>query len=195
MAIAALDLQPGARVLHVGAGLGYYTAVMAALVGPAGRVLGLEVDADLAARARGLVEPHLPIELRHGDGLAPPDERFDAILVNAGVTHPLPTWLDALEPGGHLVLPLTVSIPAMGTTLGKGILVRISRGSGDDFDARVLSVVVIYSAVGLRDDTLAAPLAAALMRSPVPAFRRLTRQPHAPADTCWLHTPAWCLTA
>src|SRR5213595_1311136 len=43
--IDALDLAPGARVLHVGAGLGYYTALMAACVGERGRVFALEADA------------------------------------------------------------------------------------------------------------------------------------------------------
>src|SRR5436309_10813117 len=43
----ALDLAPGARVLHVGAGLGYYTAIMAQAVGPSGRVVAFEVDETL----------------------------------------------------------------------------------------------------------------------------------------------------
>lgn len=46
--IDALDLAPGARVLHIGAGLGYYTAVMACLVGSGGRVLAIDVDSGLA---------------------------------------------------------------------------------------------------------------------------------------------------
>src|SRR5204863_6721453 len=50
--IDALDLTPGARVLHVGAGLGYYTAVMAHVAGPAGRVLAFEADPALAEDAR-----------------------------------------------------------------------------------------------------------------------------------------------
>jgi protein-L-isoaspartate(D-aspartate) O-methyltransferase len=51
--IEALGLSPGARVLHVGAGLGYYTAVMGHVVGETGRVLGIEVDETLAAEAAG----------------------------------------------------------------------------------------------------------------------------------------------
>src|SRR5713101_8704608 len=38
-AIDALRLEPDQRVLHVGAGLGYYTAIMATIVGPKGRVV------------------------------------------------------------------------------------------------------------------------------------------------------------
>src|SRR5260221_1021369 len=42
--IDALDLARGARVLHVGCGLGYYTAVIAHCAGANGRVLALEAD-------------------------------------------------------------------------------------------------------------------------------------------------------
>ena len=48
---AALGLAPGKRVLHIGTGAGYYTAVMAHAVGREGRVLGIEVDDALAAMA------------------------------------------------------------------------------------------------------------------------------------------------
>src|SRR5512138_2464978 len=44
VSIDALGLRSGARVMHVGAGWGYYTAVLAHCVGPAGRVLALEAD-------------------------------------------------------------------------------------------------------------------------------------------------------
>src|SRR5262245_55241186 len=49
--IDALDLAPGARVLHVGCGLGYYTAVMGHCVGSSGRVVAVEADATLAQEA------------------------------------------------------------------------------------------------------------------------------------------------
>src|SRR5262245_17619866 len=46
--IDVLDLHPGDRVLHVGCGLGYYTALMARCVGESGRVVAVEIDTDLA---------------------------------------------------------------------------------------------------------------------------------------------------
>ena len=52
MVIDALALRAGDRVLHIGTGLGYYTALIAECVGASGRVVGLEVDAALAADAR-----------------------------------------------------------------------------------------------------------------------------------------------
>jgi hypothetical protein len=44
-----LELQAGGRVLHVGCGLGYYTAIIAAAVAP-GEVIGVELDAALASK-------------------------------------------------------------------------------------------------------------------------------------------------
>ena len=44
-----------------------------------------------------------------------------------GVTQPLETWLDALAHGGRLMLPVTAPLPAMGSTLGKGVVVLITR--------------------------------------------------------------------
>ena len=47
-----LAARPRQHFLHIGAGTGYYTAILAELVGSAGRVTAFEVDKDLAARAR-----------------------------------------------------------------------------------------------------------------------------------------------
>ena len=84
--IDALEIQPGARVLHVGAGLGYYTAVMAHCTGPAGRVLAFEADPVLAAQARANLESRPWVAVRDEPSVSAFDEGFDAILVNAGVT-------------------------------------------------------------------------------------------------------------
>src|SRR5438128_5133592 len=104
--IDALDLVTGARVLHVGCGLGYYTAVMAQCVGPAGRVVAFEVDETLASEARQNLASMPWVAVRHDDASERFDDgAFDAILVNAGVTHPLDTWLDALATGGRIIVP------------------------------------------------------------------------------------------
>jgi len=63
------------------------------------------------------------------------------------------------------------------------------------FSARTLSIVAIYSALGLRDDAIGTQLAAALRWRPSPSVTRLTRRPHPQSETCFLHTPDWCLKA
>src|ERR1043166_7500729 len=55
--IEATEIRPGDRVLHIGTGTGYYTAILSELVGPRGSVVGYEVDAGLAARAQALLAP------------------------------------------------------------------------------------------------------------------------------------------
>jgi len=191
----ALDLAPGARVLHVGAGLGYYTAIIAQAVGPSGRVVGFEIDAALAtAAARNLGA--LPwVDLRCGDSSRVAGETFDAIVVNAGVTHPLDGWLDALAPGGRMLLPITSPMPAMGSTLGKGLVFLLTR-TDDTIGARVMTMVAVYSAIGLRDDRLNADLGKAMMGGPAAwqAVKRLRRDVHDREASCWLHASTCCFS-
>ena len=194
MAIDALALEEGARVLHVGTGTGYYTALLAQSVGARGRVLGFEVDAALARAATENLTSMPWVEIRHADGTGVLDESFDAILVNAGVTHPQGTWLEALAPGGRLIVPLTATMPAM-TTIGKGLLLLITRGDDPDrWPARLVTFVAIYSAIGLRDDDLNQRLGEALRASPFPPVKHLRRDPHEATASCWLHTPAACIS-
>src|SRR5262245_7600034 len=113
----ALDLAPGRRVLHVGCGLGYYTALAAHIVGPSGKVVAYEADESLAAGAREELASDPWVDVRCGDASGVPesrDDQFDGMLVNAGLSHPPGSWLDAMAPGGRAVLPLTSTMPAMG---------------------------------------------------------------------------------
>jgi protein-L-isoaspartate(D-aspartate) O-methyltransferase len=195
--IDRLALRPGSRVLHIGAGLGYYSAVMAHLVGPGGAVVASEIDEALAAAARSNLAamPWVTVECGDGRGLPAVARRaaagsFDAILVNTGVTHPL----DALAPGGRLLLPLTVGMPGMGS-LGKGVVVVVARTpDGAAFSAEVLSFVAIYSAIGLRDERHEISLGQALRRTSFPNLTRLRRDRHDSTAECWLHGETFCLS-
>jgi protein-L-isoaspartate(D-aspartate) O-methyltransferase len=107
--LRALNLAPGKRVMHVGCGTGYYTAVIAEAVGPNGAVTALEVDPDLAALAVANLKPYANVQVFNQDGATVAPSGVDAILVNAGVTHPHPAWLDSLKEGGVLVVPFPVA--------------------------------------------------------------------------------------
>lgn len=189
-----LGLAPGARVLHVGCGLGYYTAVMAHCVGPSGRVVTYDVDESLASDARRNLASLEWVDVRHGDASDPLGETFDAILVNAGVTHPLDTWLDALAPDSRMLLPLTGTMPAMAPTIGKGLAWLLTKQTAAELSARAVGMVAIYSAVALRDDEVNARLGKAMMGGPMQwnAVKRMRRDPHEPSASCWLHGPTWC---
>ena len=124
-----------------------------------------------------------------------PMHPFDAVLVNAGVTHPLPAWLEALGRDGRMVLPITATMPAMGSTIGKGIMVLVTKGDDpSSLAARTLTFVAIYSAVGLRDESMNEKIGQALSRLPFPRLQKLRLDPHEAGPACWLHGATVCLS-
>src|SRR5687767_4275985 len=101
--------RPSDVVVHVGAGTGYYTAILAQLAGPRGRVHAYEIDAELAHRASENLAQNANVIVHPKSALDGPLPLADVIYVSAGVTHLPEAWLDALSPGGRLVVPLTPS--------------------------------------------------------------------------------------
>jgi protein-L-isoaspartate(D-aspartate) O-methyltransferase len=91
--IASASIKAGEHVVHAGTGTGYYTAIMARLAGPSGKVTGIELDAGLAARAKENLSSFPNVLIVNGDGTSVP---FDAADVNAGVTRLVDSWLERL---------------------------------------------------------------------------------------------------
>jgi protein-L-isoaspartate(D-aspartate) O-methyltransferase len=101
--------QEGDHVVHVGAGTGYYTAIMAHLVGRSGKVTAIELDPGLADRARVNLSSYPNVSVICGNGAVVPFDAADVVYVNAGATRPAEAWLDGLAEGGRLILSLTTS--------------------------------------------------------------------------------------
>ncbi|HYJ47574.1 MAG TPA: methyltransferase domain-containing protein [Pyrinomonadaceae bacterium] len=192
MWIDALELRPGESVLHVGCGVGYYTAIMAEVVGPRGHVIGVEVDPLLAERARVNLAYLQQVEVVAGDGSEFGPVPCDAILINAGVTRPQSVWLDSLRPGGRLLVPLTIARDE--TTAGGGFMLKVRR-DGEGYAARFISPVAIFSCVGARDEASQRRLREAMMKGTWGRVQSLRRDAHeVAADTCWLHGDDFCLS-
>ena len=102
-------ITAGEQVLHLGCGTGYYTAIMAELIGPTGKITAIEIDPGLAEKARAALVPWPQITVRNADGAGISFEPADLVIASAGATHPLPSWLDALKPGGRLLFPMTAT--------------------------------------------------------------------------------------
>ncbi len=104
-----LELREGHRVLEVGAGTGYNAALLAHLVGRSGRVTTIDVDGELAQKARrALREAGARAKVVVGDGRkgAPEGAPFDRIIVTACADVIHRAWLEQLAPGGRIELPL-----------------------------------------------------------------------------------------
>jgi protein-L-isoaspartate(D-aspartate) O-methyltransferase len=186
--------EAGEHVVHIGAGAGYYSAILAELVGPSGRVTAIEFDAELAERARLNLQRWPNTRVIHGDGTATPFEKADVIYVCAGATRPVDLWLDHLAEGGRLILPLTIDekYTTQFDALDPGAVFRIER-RGDDYLARWVSVVAIFPCVGARDETSGRALAEALGNDREKEVTRLYRRSARPDEQCWLRAPGWCL--
>lgn len=104
-----LDVRPGHRVLDVGSGSGWSTAILARLVGDSGWVLGVELEEPLVERSSKALERMPTVQVRvatPGSLGAPEDGPFDRILVSAGTGQVPQELVDQLTPDGALVLPL-----------------------------------------------------------------------------------------
>jgi protein-L-isoaspartate(D-aspartate) O-methyltransferase len=186
----------GDHVVHVGTGTGYYTAILAHLVGPSGRVTGIEYEPELAARAKANFASYPNVEIVEGDGSLVSFDTADVIYVNAGCTRPAESWLDRLADGGRLILPMTSDQGFGAKSLERmaraGAVFRIKR-RGHDYFASWISPVAIFPCAGSRDEVSERALAEAFAKGGWQKVTRLYRDQEIPDQRCWLRGPRWCL--
>ena len=185
----ALAPQPGETILQIGAGSGYYTAILAHLVGPDGRVLGFEIDPALAERARRNLTPWRQASVEARSGVADGLPKADAIYVNAGITQPSWAWLDALRPGGRLIFPLQPEG-------GWGGMLRIAKPKegGSAWPARFVSRAAFIACQARQDDETGRGLATAFKDGAFEAVRSF-RLGVTPDHTCWFDGGEWWLSS
>ena len=110
-----LDPQEGEKILDVGSGSGWTTALLAYIVGKQGSVHGVEIIPELVAFGKGNLTkytfPHAYIKQAHPDTLGLPEHApFDKILVSAAATELPQALLDLLKDGGRMVIPVRGAI-------------------------------------------------------------------------------------
>ncbi len=191
-----LDARPGDRVLHVGAGGGYYTAILAEMVGPSGSVTALEIAPGLAALAREALRPWPQVELVEGDGALWPEAPVQRIYANAAIADIPARWTDNLAIGGTLVLPLGACPLAFWARYpaGHGAVLACTRTEAG-IGVRHLTGSAFVCAEGPLggDEALREALAEAFARGGIERVRSLRRPPPGDASRCWFAAPGWAL--
>ena len=183
-----LQVRPGQRVCHIGAGTGYYSAIFSHLVGRGGHVEAVEYDQALARRAAECLAGYANVRVERADGTQRPSETCDRIYVNFGIpTLPAP-WIDRLAENGKLIFPLCA-----GSHHGYGVALLVERVASG-FAAQELCRVDFVCAEGIAADADDAALRSALIGGGSERVRSLIWRRPADPSRCWLHTPDWSLS-
>jgi protein-L-isoaspartate(D-aspartate) O-methyltransferase len=184
--LGACNIKEGERVVQIGVGSGYYTAILAHLVGAAGRVYGYEIDEVLAARARENLREVHQAEVRMQSGVASDLPQVDLIYVCAGAARPCRMWLDALRPRGRLLFPL-----APKDVFG-GMLLVTRPDQGSAWSAKFVSRAAFIGCLGLQDEEVGHRLKDAFSKNWDNV--RSLRLDGSPDDSCWFAGDGWWLS-
>ena len=204
----ALDLKRNERVVHIGCGTGYYTAILANVVGPRGHVRAFEIDDELAPRAVRNLAHLRHVEVIHGDGSALDPGPADAIFVNAGANFPAPIWLDSLPVNGRLLFPLITTHKVLhplvnpwrsrrdprSFSFGMGGMMMLITREPAHLSVRAISSVGIFPCIGSIEREADKRAAASLARTDYDSLTSVRRDSHPPDDSCWLHGPDFCFS-
>ena len=182
----ALKICTGDTILHIGAGTGYYTAILAELTGPSGTIFAYEINEELSQRALDNLENRRNIEVRECSGTVGNLPECDVIYVNAGVTGPPAEWLNALNPRGRVIFPLT-------STLGSGGMLLLERVDEVRFSARFTDAASFIPCIGARDEVLAIKLADKFNERSARDVKSLHRGNNTD-DSCWFMGDGWWLS-
>jgi protein-L-isoaspartate(D-aspartate) O-methyltransferase len=186
MCIAALAPTKGERVVHVGAGSGYYTTLLAKLVGESGAVDAYEIEPPRARRATENLAAFPNVTVHARSGAVGPLPACDVLYVNAGATEPLAVWLDALRPGGRLLFPMTPDG-------GVGAMLLVTKHEDGRLAARFLLQAQFVPCIGARSDATEKKLAEAFRNNNWTKVKSLHRNDE-PDESCWCAGSNWWLS-
>jgi protein-L-isoaspartate(D-aspartate) O-methyltransferase len=128
-----LDVRAGQKVMEIGTGTGYNAALLAHLVGAEGHVFSVELDEDLAEKARQHIEAagygdRVEVIADDGGYGYPEGAPYDRIIITASAWDITPSWWTQLKQSGRLVLPLSLRGPQVAAAFEQrnGVLESLS---------------------------------------------------------------------
>jgi protein-L-isoaspartate O-methyltransferase len=147
--LAAARLRPGQRVLEIGTGTGWNTALLCERVGDAA-VVSVEIDAEVAGTAaETLAANGYQPTLVNADGAAgaPAQAPYDRVIATVAVIGPVPyQWIEQARPGGLLVTP-------WGSEFCNGALLRLRVDDNGDARGRFRENLAFIRLRGQRSDS------------------------------------------
>ena len=178
--------QQGESVIHVGAGTGYYSAILAYLVGCTGSVTAYELDPRLAQHAARNLASCPWAKVISGSAMTTNLPPADIIYVNVAMSRPYRPWLDALRPGGRLLFPLQAE-------RGAGMMLMVTRpAEGAAWPAIFVSRAGVACVCG-QDKAEADSIIKAFQAGGWENVRSLRLDPVEPQH-CWLRGKDWWLS-
>ena len=189
----------GERIAHVGAGVGYYSAILAELVGNEGLVAAVEYDAGRAQRATDNLKDRSNVEVIAADGRRWPQQAADVIYVNFATPRPADMWIDNLAVGGRLIFPLGIprESPTGGGWRGLNALALSVTRRSQGFAASVLgqvSFVFVEGEEHTRSDEEVRILQGSLEKGGWERIRSLVWNEPVDEAQCWLKGDGWALS-
>lgn len=185
--LSTARIQPGDRVLHIGCGTGYYSAILAELVSSLGAVTAWDIEPTFVDAARESLRRWGNASVMLRSGTAPPIPESDVIYVCAGCTQPLREWVNALSDGGRLLFPLTPGWDFGG-------MLMITR-DGERYRAEFICRCSFIPSVGGSSAVNEAALREAFARSNMDRVSALHFGDGAKCDDAWLVGDGWWLSA
>lgn len=182
----ALAPRKGDRAIHVGSGAGYYTAILAELVGEQGRVDAYEIEPKLAHEAAANLSGYATVQTHCRSGAEAPLPDCDVLYVSAACAEPLEVWLDALVAGGRLLFPMEPEGSA-------GRMLLVTKESDPTYLARFLCAVQFVACIGAQNSNAARALDISFSKGNWEAVKTLHRD-NRPDESCWAAGQGWWLS-
>jgi protein-L-isoaspartate(D-aspartate) O-methyltransferase len=186
--MAACELKPGENVIQVGAGSGYFSAILAELVGESGCVVAFEIDHSLAEAAERNLKRWKQVRVEATSGVSGIRGRADVVYVSAGVQQVPLAWFEALALGGRLLVPITP-----GAEEG-GIFLMRRLASKTVLQAEFVCRARFVPCLGAEDEAASALLKEAFAAGGHDAVRSLRLYPETPDETAWFRGRDWWLS-
>ncbi|MBT4287476.1 MAG: class I SAM-dependent methyltransferase [Deltaproteobacteria bacterium] len=181
-----LALKSGDKVIHIGCGTGYYSAILSEIVGKLGQVTAIEIDEDVCKYALKNLSSRSNVKVIQTNGVSYFERDINAIVVSAGLSRIPTRWLESLTENGCLILPLTSSV-------GQGGLVKITKKERG-FKASFLSSTMFYNCKGGHDSASDLLIKEAFEKEPMYCVNSLRTDPHEVHESCYIHGEDYCFS-